>query len=100
MKSYIRGFLEKSVEKIQVSLHCGKNNAIFREQLLAVKLLRHLVHFFFGREMFETKFVEKIKTPILSSITFSRMSRRVSHNTVAPDTQYNATQRRCDLHAR
>jgi hypothetical protein len=30
----------------------------------------YLVHFFLEREMFQTKFVEKIKTHILCSVTF------------------------------
>jgi hypothetical protein len=36
-----------------------------------VQLLTHLAHFFLAAEMFQTKVVDKIKTHILYSITFS-----------------------------
>ena len=42
--------------------------------------LSHLAHFFLVWEMFQTKFVEKIKTHILYSVTFFRKSCRLWEN--------------------
>ena len=57
----------KFVEKIKVSLQYYKNNG-----LLYMKTYVHLYYiaeFFFDREMFQTKFVEKIKNTFFCPIT-------------------------------
>jgi hypothetical protein len=43
-------------------------------------LRSHLAQLFLEWEMFQTKFVEKIKTHILCSVTFSRKSCRLRDN--------------------
>ena len=43
-------------------------------------LWQYLAKFFLEWEMFQTKFVEKIKTHILSSVTFFRKSHRLWDN--------------------
>jgi hypothetical protein len=63
-------FFEKSVEKIQVSLKSDKNKRVLYKEA-NIYCPSHLAHFFSDLEMFQTKVVEKIKTHILCSITFS-----------------------------
>jgi hypothetical protein len=58
----------KSAQKIKVSLKLGKNNGYFTWR--PIYIFYHLTQFFLEWEMFQTKFVEKIKTHILCSITF------------------------------
>ena len=64
--SYLRLF-RKSVEKIQVSLKCDKNDRYFYEDVFTF-----VTKFFLDWEIFLIKDVEKIKTHIICSVTFSR----------------------------
>jgi hypothetical protein len=59
----------KSVEKIQVSLKYDRNNGTWHEDLCTFVIESQL---FLEWEMFQTTVLEKIKTHILCSITFSR----------------------------
>jgi len=59
----------KFVEKIQVSLKSVKNNRYSTWRTM-YNFLSNLDQFFLEWEMFETKFVEKIKPHVLCSITF------------------------------
>jgi len=45
-----------------------------------IQLWSYLAHFFWEWEMFQTKYVEKIKTRVLCSVTCFRKSRRVWDN--------------------
>jgi len=65
---YLNIFL-KSVEKIQVSPKCDKNDGTLREVQYKF-FLSYLSQLFLKWEIFQTKFVEKIETHILCSITF------------------------------
>jgi hypothetical protein len=68
MKFNISVFFEKPVEKIQVSLKSNKKNGyVTREQYT---FLSYIAQLFLEREMSQAKVIEKIKTHILSSITF------------------------------
>ena len=53
--------------------------------------LSYLAHFFLEREMFQTKFVEKIKTHIFCSVTFFRKSCRLWDNVEKCCTAEQAT---------
>ena len=68
--------IEKSVEKIQVSLKSDLNNWV-----LCTNYSRHE----------QTEVVQKIKTHILCSITFSRKSCRLLDNVVKYGTAIQAT---------
>jgi hypothetical protein len=63
----------KIVDTIQVSLQADTNNGYFAWRPLDI-FLSYLAQFFLEWEMFQTKVVEEIKTRILCSITFFRLS--------------------------
>jgi hypothetical protein len=65
---YLRIFL-KSVKKFQVSLKLDSHDG-YSTWISYLYLLRYLAEFLIEWEMFQTNFVEKIKTHSLSSITF------------------------------
>ena len=56
----------KSVEKIQISLKCGKNNGYFTWR--TIDIYSYLAQFFLEWETFQTKVVENVKTQIPFSI--------------------------------
>jgi len=71
MKFDVRGFFEnlsrkfkfhKNLTRIKGTLHENQNHC-----------LSYLAHFFLEWEMFQTKVVEKIKTHMLRSVTFSKI---------------------------
>jgi hypothetical protein len=64
---YLRIF-RKSVEKIQILLKSDKNKGYLHEDQYT--FLSYLTYFFLELEMFQTNFVEKIKTHILCLVIF------------------------------
>ena len=56
-----------------------------------IHFVSYLAQFFLEREMFQTKVVEKIKTHILCSVTFSRKSYRLWDNVGKYSTDVAAT---------
>ena len=92
----------KSLWKIQVSLQPFKK----KKKTLYMKTNKHfwshLAHFFLEWEMFQTKVVEKIKTHILCSVTFSRKSCRLwdtveKYSTAGQATDGNMAHAYCTL---
>ena len=69
----------KSVEKTEVSLKPDKNKCVLY-MITYVHLWQYLAVFFIEWEMFQVKVVEKIKTHILYSVTFSLKSCRLWDN--------------------
>jgi hypothetical protein len=70
LKCDIWSFFQKSFEKIQVLLNSGKNNGYFiwrRTYVMKISL-----YFLLELEMFQTMFLEKIKTTNLCTIIFVR----------------------------
>jgi hypothetical protein len=65
--------LRKPVERIRVSLNSDKNNGRVLYKKTDIRFWSYLAQFFSELEMFQTKVVEKIKTHILCSVTFSRI---------------------------
>jgi len=65
---YLRIFRISAV-KIQISLRYDNNNEHFAWR--PKYIYEYVTEFFLEREMFRTKVVEKIKTPILYSVNFS-----------------------------
>ena len=65
----------KSVKKIQDLFESDKTKQYFTWR--QIYFLSYLAHFFLEWEMFQTKVVEKIKTPILYAVTFSFENRFV-----------------------
>jgi hypothetical protein len=101
MKCVIWQFFEKSAEKSQVSLKLDKNIG-YSYIKTSIHLWQYLAQFFLEWEMFQTKVVQKIKTHILSSITFFfRKSCRLWDNlekyVVEPDRRDNLARARCML---
>ena len=58
----------ENIEKIQVSLKSDKNESYFTWRSIHI-FLSNLAKFFLEWEIFQTKFVQKIKTHILCSVT-------------------------------
>jgi len=72
---YLRLY-RKSAEKIQVLLKSDKNNGYFTWRPTNFFISYH-AQLFLEWEMFQAKVVEKIKTHILCSVTFTRKLRRL-----------------------
>jgi hypothetical protein len=68
----------KSIKKIQVSSKPDKNNSYFTWK--PIRIFSYISLSSLEWEMFQTKFVEKMKTRILYSVTFSRKSCRLRNN--------------------
>ena len=68
-KFHISVFFRKYVEKSQVSSKSDKNNCTLHADQWT-HFCSHLAQFFSEWEIFHTKVVQKIKTPILNSKTF------------------------------
>jgi hypothetical protein len=79
MKFDIWGFIIHSVEKMKGLLKSGSHNGTLREERHTF-FLSYRPYFFLEREMSHTKAVQKIKTHILCSVTFSRKSCRLWDN--------------------
>jgi hypothetical protein len=79
----------KSVEKIQVSLKSNNNNGTLHEDLCTFMIISRWI--LLRMRNFQTKVVEKTKTHILCSITFSRKSCRLWDNVEKHGTARQAT---------
>jgi hypothetical protein len=78
MKFDVSAFFEKSAERSQVLLKSDNNNGYFTWSPTYIFL--YLPEFLLEWEKFQKKVLEKIKTHILYSITFSRKSCRLWDN--------------------
>ena len=76
---YLNIFRKKTIEKIQVLLKFYENIGCFTWRPIYI-FLSYLAQFFLEWEVFETNFVEKIKTHILCSVIFFRKLYRLWDN--------------------
>ena len=72
-RNFIFDYFSEFFEKIQVSLKSDKNNGLLYMKT-CVNLWYYIAEFFFGREMFQNKFVEKIKSHFMFNNFLSKSS--------------------------